>query len=104
MLAIILSTLALAAALIAPRYVPVSVIVTMERLERWLRRFGAPVCALISMAVIWYVWGDLVPVAKVHDEVSYILQSKIFAGAHGAAPRPPIPAFFEQPYVLVEPV
>lgn len=39
-----------------------------------------------------------------HDEASYLLQSEIFASGRWAEPAPPLPEFFEQYHVLVEPV
>ena len=40
----------------------------------------------------------------VHDEWAYVLQCEIFASGRWTAPAPPIPEFFEQFWVFVEPV
>ena len=74
-----------------------------DRAETWLRRFGPLAAAVVSIVVVWFVWGAIVPIAKVHDENSYLLQAQIFASGRWTAPSPPIPEFFEQPHVLVVP-
>jgi hypothetical protein len=56
-----------------------------------------------TFAVIWYSWGMLDPMPTVHDEMAYVLQSQILATGHWTLPSPPMPAFWEQPQVLVEP-
>ena len=71
--------------------------------EGWLRRFGAPAAAVISPLVVWWVWGQVAPVPVVHDEASYLLQADIFASGRWSAPAPPLPEFFEQPHVQVDP-
>jgi hypothetical protein len=58
---------------------------------------------LTTYFVIWYVWAAWNPIPVVHDEMAYVLQSQIFARGKWALPSPPIPAFWEQPHVLVEP-
>jgi 4-amino-4-deoxy-L-arabinose transferase-like glycosyltransferase len=75
----------------------------MERLERILRRYGALLVAMLSPAVVWFVWGEVRPVPVIHDEASYLLQADIFASGRWTAPTPPIPEFFEQPHVQVTP-
>lgn len=75
----------------------------IARLEGWLRRFGAAVAAVIALLVVWWVWGQVVPVPVIHDEASYLLQADIFASGRWTAPAPPLPEFFEQPHVQVEP-
>lgn len=101
---IIVSAVAFAAALLVPRFRRGATgAVPVERIERALRRFGPGAAAIISAAVVWYTWGDLVPIAKVHDEVSYVLQAEIFARGRWTVPSPPIPEFFEQPHVMVVP-
>jgi len=56
-----------------------------------------------TFIVIWYVWASWNPIPVVHDEMAYVLQSQIFARGKWALPSPPIPVFWEQPHVLVEP-
>lgn len=75
----------------------------MATFERWLRRYGAAACGVISPLVIWFAWGQLDPVPVIHDEVSYVLQSEIFSHGQWTAPSPPLPEFFEQPHVQVVP-
>jgi hypothetical protein len=58
---------------------------------------------LATALVLWYVWAQWSPVPVVHDELAYVLQAQIFARGRWALPSPPLPLFFEQPYVLVEP-
>src|SRR5206468_2580061 len=71
-----------------------------ERIEAWLRRPGPIVIGVVSILIVWWVWGDLRPLPVVHDESSYALQAEIFARFRWTAPSPPIPEFFEQPHVL----
>jgi hypothetical protein len=59
--------------------------------------------ALVTMVVIWYVWGSLNQVSVIHDEASYRLQAETFARGRWAMPSPPLPAFFEQFHVFVTP-
>lgn len=106
MIVVLVSALALIAAMAAPRFIPADVggwIGQLDAVERALRRFGPLVGAVISIAVMWYVWDGLVPIATVHDENSYLLQAEIFARGRWTVPSPPIPDFFEQPHVLVVP-
>ena len=56
-----------------------------------------------TFVVLWYSWGMLDPMPTVHDEMAYVLQSQILATGHWTLPSPPMPAFWEQPQVLVEP-
>jgi hypothetical protein len=62
------------------------------------------VAPLLTVVVIWWTWGAVNPLPVIHDEASYHLQADIFAHLRWAAPAPPVPQFFEQPYVLVVPV
>lgn len=57
-----------------------------------------------TFAVLWYSWAAWNPPPVVHDEMAYVLQAQIFARGVWALPSPPLPAFWEQPHVLVEPV
>ena len=102
---VLLSTLALAAALAAPRWAAMARLApTLERWEAPLRRRGGLAVALVSIAVVWFTWDQVAPIPKVHDENSYLLQADIFASGRWTAPSPPIPDFFEQPHVQVVPV
>ncbi|HEY2067557.1 MAG TPA: glycosyltransferase family 39 protein [Gemmatimonadaceae bacterium] len=56
-----------------------------------------------TFLLLWYSWSSTNPIPVVHDEMAYVLQSKIFASGHWSLPSPPLPAFWEQPHVLVEP-
>lgn len=104
MIVVTLTAVALLAALFAPRIVrPERMSAQLERVERGLRRFGGVVLAILAVLVVWWVWGQLLPVAKIHDEGSYLLQAEIFARGRWTAPSPPIPEFFEQPHVQVVP-
>jgi hypothetical protein len=58
---------------------------------------------LTTFVVVLYVWASWNPIPVVHDEMAYLLQAQIFARGKWALPSPPIPAFWEQPHVLVEP-
>lgn len=58
---------------------------------------------LVTFVVIWYAWGSLNPIPVVHDELAYVLQAQIFARGKWALPSPPMPMFWQQPHVLVEP-
>jgi hypothetical protein len=57
-----------------------------------------------TFVVLWYSWGMFDPMPTVHDEMAYVLQSRILATRHWSLPSPPMPAFWEQPQVLVQPV
>jgi Dolichyl-phosphate-mannose-protein mannosyltransferase len=77
---------------------------TVEDIARTLASRRAPLIAgAISAGVLWIVWGAIAPLPLIHDEFSYVLQARIFAGGHWTAAVPPIPEFFEQPHVLVVP-
>lgn len=57
-----------------------------------------------TFLVLWYSWGAIDPPPGVHDEMAMVLQAQIFARGFWALPSPPIPAFWEQSHVLVEPM
>ena len=59
---------------------------------------------LTTFVVLWYSWASWNPIPVVHDEMAYVLQAQIFARGRWALPSPPMPAFWEQPHVLVEPM
>lgn len=58
-------------------------------------------CATVGIVAV--IWGGVHPVPAIHDEAAYILQCKIFATGRWTAHSPPLPAFFEQMWVFVEP-
>ena len=103
MIAILLSALALGAALHGARVVGEERARFVAAWEHPLRRFGPLVAGIVSALVVWYVWDAITPIAKVHDENSYLLQAELFARGRWTAPSPPIPEFFEQPHVQVVP-
>lgn len=104
MITVIISALAIVAALFAPRFVTIeSVSSRIDRAELALRRFGPVATGVLAIAIVWFVWDAVVPVPKVHDENSYLLQADIFARGRWSVPSPPIPEFFEQPHVQVVP-
>lgn len=59
--------------------------------------------AAITFVTLWYSWASWDPIPVVHDEMAYVLQAEIFARGRWSLPSPPIPAFWEQTHVLVEP-
>ena len=68
------------------------------------RQQEAPLIAgLVSALVMWFAWGSLSPRPIVEDEVSYVLQSRIFASGHWAVPSPPAPEFFHQSQMITVP-
>jgi hypothetical protein len=56
-----------------------------------------------SAALALFVWGSLQEPGVIHDEQAYLLQAEIFARARWTGVLPPLPEFFEQVHVLVEP-
>src|SRR6266550_4987452 len=65
----------------------------------------APLFVGVAWAgVVWWTWGLLSPPAVFHDELSYLLQARLFAVGKWTAPSPPVPDMFAQPAVLVAPV
>lgn len=60
--------------------------------------------SLFGAVAYAFLWGGLDVVPIVHDEASYVLQARIFATGRWAVPGPPLPEFFEQFHVLVDPV
>jgi len=89
--------IAAAARLLPPLRVPT--------LQRALDASWAPAVAgaLTGMVTLW-AWGSLHRTPVLHDESAYLLQAQLFAGGRWVGARPPLPEFFEQLYVLVEPV
>jgi hypothetical protein len=58
---------------------------------------------LVSALATWFVWAETNPLALVEDEMSYVLQARLFASGHWTAPSPPAPEFFQQSCVLTVP-
>jgi hypothetical protein len=74
------------------------------RMSGWLRSGWAPLAAgAVTAALIGFVWRSFAEPGVVHDERAYLLQAEIFARGQWTAPSPPIPAFFEQMHVFIEP-
>jgi hypothetical protein len=68
--------------------------------HRW-----APIAVgVLTSLIVVAVWGGLARTPVIHDEASYLLQAELFARGAWTAPRPSLPEFFEQQYVLVTPV
>lgn len=103
MLPVLLSALAIVAALAVPRFVSPGELGRLDTMERLLRRSGPLAVGLISPLFIWWIWDQAVPVAVIHDEASYLLQADIFASGRWTVPTPALPAFFEQPHVQIAP-
>ncbi|CAN5836766.1 hypothetical protein BH11GEM1_BH11GEM1_29920 [soil metagenome] len=57
----------------------------------------------LTFLVLWVSWAAWNPIPEVHDEMAYVLQAQIFARGMWALPSPPLPDFWAQPHVLVEP-
>ena len=66
-------------------------------------RFAPLAAAILTMALVWYVWGSLSALPIVHDEASYLIQAQTFARGRWTMPSPPLPEFFEQFHVFVVP-
>jgi hypothetical protein len=65
---------------------------------------SAPMVAgAISAALTLFVWGSPAEPGVIHDEQAYVLQAQIFASGRWTGEIPPLPEFFEQPHVFVEP-
>lgn len=75
-----------------------------DRLVAFLDSPWAPVAAgLLTCVIVRSVWGSFAEPGIIHDERAYLLQAEIFARGRWTAAVPPIPAFFEQMHVFVEP-
>ena len=58
---------------------------------------------VLTFLAVWASWAAWNPIPAVHDEMAYVLQAQIFARGMWALPSPPLPDFWAQPHVLVEP-
>jgi Dolichyl-phosphate-mannose-protein mannosyltransferase len=65
--------------------------------------WAPPVAGVISAFILLFVWGSLHEPQPIHDEQAYVLQAEIFARGRWTGEPPPIPEFFEQTHVFVEP-
>jgi hypothetical protein len=66
-------------------------------------RWAVAVVFVCTWLVLRITVGSSHPVPVVQDEMAYVLQAQIFAQGRWTVPSPPIPAFWEQPQVLVQP-
>lgn len=74
------------------------------RLDGVLAHPFAPFLAgAASAAITLFVWGSLREPPIIQDEQAYLLQARIFATGHWTGAVPPVPEFFEQVHVFVEP-
>ncbi|MBW8770192.1 MAG: hypothetical protein JF589_10580, partial [Gemmatimonadetes bacterium] len=77
----------------------------LDGLRRALESSRAPlVLGLVFGAAVWWSWGQVHPSGLLHDELAYVLQAHLFSHLRWTAPAPPMPEFFAQPHVLVDPV
>lgn len=67
-------------------------------------RLTVALVSALTLAMTAWSWGSVSPPATVHDETAYLLQARIFASGHWTALAPPVPEFWEQAHVLVQPV
>lgn len=58
---------------------------------------------VLTFGTLWVSWAAWNPIPVVHDEMAYVLQAQIFARGMWALASPPLPDFWAQPHVLVEP-
>jgi hypothetical protein len=67
--------------------------------SRWL----PPVCGLISVLIMAWMWSGSHFIPNIADESAYVLQAEIFAKRAWSLPARPLPEFFEQMHVFVTP-
>lgn len=67
-------------------------------------RWAPATFGILTSIATWYVWGSLTRSSVIHDESAYLLQARLFSHLHWTGAARPLPAFFEQMYVLVSPV
>lgn len=104
MLQLLLVPVLLLVAIAALRSRAASRATAVERLTTALSSRAAPwILGAIAMAFYWWLSAEWTPYPRVHDEASYLLQAQTFALGRWVNPSPPIPAFFEQYHVFVEP-
>ena len=66
-------------------------------------RWAVALVFVLTFLILRITLGTSYPVPVVQDEMAYVLQAQIFAQGRWTVPSPPIPAFWEQPQVLVQP-
>ncbi|HET9359707.1 MAG TPA: hypothetical protein VFO58_08155 [Vicinamibacterales bacterium] len=77
---------------------------TVDVVSGFSRTRWAPLLAgLLTLIAVRIVWGSFSEPGVIHDERAYLLQASIFAQGQWTLPSPPLPAFFEQMHVFVEP-
>ena len=97
--------LSLVAVLVAMLIARLAVRRELPAIQRALDSDWAPLVAgMCTAAVTWFAWGTLRALPVVHDETAYLLQAELFAKLRWTGAARPLPQFFEQLYVLVEPV
>ncbi len=73
---------------------------------RWFRK---PILMSLALVLVWTLWRLAVlwhtglPLARIHDEFSYLLGADTFAHGRLANPSPALASFFESPHELVHP-
>lgn len=72
--------------------------------RRVLEGRGAPILIGITSALLsLWLWRSLSREPVMHDESAYLLQAQLFARLRWTGPVPPMPAFFQQIYILFDP-
>jgi hypothetical protein len=66
-------------------------------------RWSAAALGLVSALIALWVWGSVTEPGVIHDEQAYVLQAEIFSTGRWTGEAPPLPEFFEQAHVFVEP-
>src|SRR6185295_5935043 len=61
------------------------------------------IAGVVTFAIVRLVWRSLAEPGVIHDERAYLLQAEIFARGHWTAPSPPLPDFFAQMHVFLQP-
>ena len=67
-------------------------------------RWAPAVAGALSAAITLWVWRSLARTPVMHDEAAYLLQAELFASGRWTASAPRLPEFFQQLYVLVDPL